>query len=166
MSILISQTIDPEELIKQYNWLCEQSSAGWVIAPDSSVVRQDTTPDEVIGLQNLLESLMMRMWGNTHIYQDTQRYQEEDNPLYLVIMPDSHTTCMMQCNEHGTFFACVEGPAEGDLTWTQLDNGDMVPVGFMKEVSIISVEPVIREHVLQYISEDLEHYEQYLEPPT
>lgn len=153
MSILVSQTIDPEELIKQYNWLCIEAD-------------YHTNIPELIGLKNLLESIMMRMWGSIIIYEDTLRYQDGGTSMYLVLMPDGTTTYYMQCNEHGTFFACTEGPAEGDLTWTTLDNGDMVPVGFMKEVSIISVEPVIREHVLEYISEGGEYYDQYLEPTT
>jgi len=149
MGILVSSTIDPEELINQYNWLCEMTGINKFIIP------------EAVGLQNLLEDLMMRMWGSTIIYTNDL---EVIPPAYayLVIMPDGTTTYSMQCNEEGTFYACKEGPAEGDLTWTQLDNGDMVPVGYMKEVSIIAVEPVIRKKVLQYIGEDLGYYEQYL----
>ena len=148
MSILVSQTVDPEDIIKQYNWLCEMTGLNGFMIP------------EAVGLQNLLESIMMRMWGSTYIYQN-------EDGVYLVIMPDHNTTYYMQCNEHETFFACHErGPSEGELTWTALDNGDMVPVGYMKEVSIISVEPVIREKVLQYISEDQGYYDQYLEPTT
>ena len=160
MGILISQTVDPEELIKQYNWLCEQSSMAYLNTPEGGVASVPTTRVEVIGLQNLLESMMMRMWGSVSVYQ------QEEKPLYLVIMPDGTTTYFMEHNEYGTFFACYEGPAEGDLTWTRLGNGDMVPAAFPKEVSIISVEPVIREHILKCISEDAGYYDQYLEPTT
>jgi len=148
MSVLVETTVGVVDLIKQYNWLCEMTGLNGFEIP------------EAIGLQNLLESIMETLWGTTIIYK------RERVHAYLVIMPDGTTTYYMQCNIHGTFFASKEGPAEGDLTWTQLDNGDMVPVGYMQEVSIISVLPVIREKILQYISEDLGYYEQYLEPTT
>jgi len=163
MSILVSQTVDPEELIKQYNWLCieAQDYRDWRPGDGSATDgAYEHCLECCIGLQNLLESLMMRMWGDTHIYR------RGDIPLYLVLMPDGTTTYFMQHNEPGTFFACYEGPNDSDLSWEKLENGGMVPGGFPKEVSIISVEPVIREKILQYISEDLEHYEQYLDPTT
>jgi len=152
MAILISTTVDPEDLIDQYNWLC--NTQDWL----RETINHESP--EAVGLQNLLESLMMGLWGSTAIYVN-------EDGVYLVIMPDTTTTYQMQCNEHGTFFAAIEGPPEGDLDWHRVNNeGDRVPIGFPKEVSIMSVEPVIREKILKYISEDQEYYDQYLEPTT
>lgn len=156
MARLIQITVDEEDLIAQYNWLC-YSEATLKPAPGVLLYRKAAKSDHptIVGLQNLLEGLMQGLWGNVLIY-------DNGHDRYLVIMPGRNETYYMSHDADVPSGICDEGGTEGDLTFTQLDNGDMVPVGFEEEVSIISVPKGVRRQVLKLIEDDLEYYEDHL----
>ena len=146
MARLIQTTVDEEELIKQYNFICELTALN----------KQVRIP-EAIGLQNLLESLMMGLWGDVLIY-------DNGHDRYLVYMPGHKDLYYMSHDADVPNGICdlITDQGDGELTWTQLDNGDMVPVGYEEDVSIIAVPVGVRRQVLKIIEDDLESYEDHL----
>jgi hypothetical protein len=153
MGRLISITVDEDDLIEQYNWLCEEAEL-------HNAADDKAGSSEIIGLQNFLESIMMGLWGNVLIYDNGG----DSHDRYLVYLPGHSELYSMSHDADSPNGVCTLISVDGDglLEFTELDNGDMVPVGYMEEVSIINVAKGTRRKILELISDELAHYEQFM----
>jgi hypothetical protein len=163
MASLIQVAIDEEELIKQYNHICQvieghREHKKWMEENDMGRYVNDVEP--LVGIQNLLEGLMIGLWGDTLIY----RGEREVESNYMVFLPGRQRVYLMSPDADSSDGMCslFRDDGEGAIPFTQLDNGDFVPIGYEEEVSIISVPVGVRQKVLELISDDLEYYEDHL----
>lgn len=103
---------------------------------------------------------MMGLWGDVLIYDNGG----ETHDRYLVYMPGHQDVYHMSHDANSPNGVCtlIDDEGDGNLTFTQLDNGDMVPVGYMEEVSIINVPKGTRLKILEIISEEQAYYEQFM----
>ena len=120
-NVLIEREIDYEEMLKQYDWLCNLTSHEGL---QGLVLGQADALNAREGLLSMLQEMIADLFTTTHIYATDGETHDE----YMVIFPDE-SVYLMSHDADMPNGVCGYYSQEPDVLWTQLDNGDMVPVG-------------------------------------